>query len=103
MSAERVLALLLVGLAAGVLTGATLVAGFIFVADPAERASSVELIDSAGDRQRLMHLPFVHAGIIGLEGWVEVTCRDGRHLEAGYVTPHIEQWMTLDASCSRLR
>jgi hypothetical protein len=80
------------------------VAGVIVIADPAAQASSVWLVEEHDRKtQRLLDLDRVHVGLIGLTGYIEVRCRDGRVLGFDYVTPNIGEWSTLDPSCSALR
>lgn len=92
-------------IAAGALVvalGTLAVTGGVVIFDPHREVASAQLVDGWGRKQPLLSLAFLRLGIPRLEGAVRITCRSGRVVEGGYVTPGAPTWQTVgEADCKR--
>ena len=68
--------------------------------DPHREVASAQLIDGWGHKQPLLNLAFLRMGTPRLEGAVQITCRSGKVVEGGYVTPGVRTWQKMgEADC----
>ena len=72
-------------------------AGSVVVIDPAQQVASARVVTSDGRGQPLYRLPGNRFYTVPrLEGEVEVRCRNGATVRAGYVTPHLATWLEVE-------
>lgn len=80
--------------------GTLAVTGSVVLFDPHREVASAQLVDGWGHRQPLLNLAFLRVGVPRLEGAVQITCRSGKVVEGGYVTPGAPTWQKMgEADC----
>jgi hypothetical protein len=94
--------LLIVGGCVVVAFATLIVTGGVVVFDPHRQVASAQLIDGWGHKQALLNLAYLRVGVPQIEGGVQMTCKRGRVVERGYVTPGAPTWLKIDetAGCS---
>jgi hypothetical protein len=82
--------------------GTLAVMGSVVIFDPHREVVSAQLVDGWGHKQRLSNLVYMRVGVPRLEGAVRITCKSGRVVEGGYVTPGAPTWQKIgEADCRR--
>lgn len=64
--------------------------------DPHRHVASAQLIDGQGHKQPLLNLAYLRVGVPRIEGAIRITCKDGKVIELGYVTPGARTWLKID-------
>ncbi|WP_028969620.1 hypothetical protein [Sphingomonas sp. URHD0057] len=77
--------------------------GSVVLLDPSRKVNSAQLIDGWGHKQPLLNLAYVRVGVPRIEGAVQISCKNGKVVERGYVTPGAPTWQKLGDTCSTSR
>ena len=88
-----------------VAAAALLFTGSVVLFDPHRQVASAQLIDGWGHKQPLLNLAYLRVGVPKIEGAVQITCKNGKVIERGYVTPGLPTWQKVDDAfgCSTRR
>jgi hypothetical protein len=69
--------------------------GSVVLFDPHRQLASAELIDGRGHKQPVLNLGYLRVGVPRIEGGVQITCKNGKVIERGYVTPGAFTWLSV--------
>ena len=70
--------------------------GSVVLFDPQRHLGSAQLMDGWGHKQPLLNLVYLRVGVPRIEGAVQITCKNGKVIESGYVTPGMPTWLKID-------
>lgn len=84
--------ILIAAIASVAAVGTIAITGSVVIFDPYREIASAEVINGLGRKQPLRNLAFMRLAIPRVEGAVRLTCKSGRVVERGYVTPSASSW-----------
>ena len=93
MSAKRTL--LICGAVAATVAAVLLFTGSVVLLDSKGEVASARLIDGWGHKQPLLNLWYLRVALPRIEGAVQISCRNGREIQRGYVAPGIHTWQQM--------